>query len=174
MNSMYCAEQINIPPELGPILKQFTKAVIKDRPEEADLYKFSANFFASLAGVVPPFDSRGQLVSGEGQRAPATAGEGQMIGDVIPDAGGFEAVQGGFDETEATIAGLFRQYDSNGNGRVDRRELPALVSDLREALGWADGEREDFAPEAVAAMLDEDADGTISLDAFRQLFFSDN
>lgn len=30
--TMYCAQQINIPPELPNILKQFTKAAIKTQP----------------------------------------------------------------------------------------------------------------------------------------------
>lgn len=32
--TMYCAQQINIPPELPNILKQFTKAAIKTQPHD--------------------------------------------------------------------------------------------------------------------------------------------
>eukprot|EP00744_Colponema_vietnamica_P013670 GILI01019158.1.p1 GENE.GILI01019158.1~~GILI01019158.1.p1 ORF type:complete len:176 (-),score=40.03 GILI01019158.1:165-692(-) len=174
MNSMYCAEQINIPPELGSILKQYTKAVIKERP--ADVYKFSANFFASLSGSVPPFDQRGQLVSGEGGRQATTTSSkagGDMVDDVIPGAGDFEAVQDEQNDAEAVISTLFKQYDNDGSGRIERKELPALISDLRATLGWDDEERKDLTPEAIINMFDTDNDGTIGLSEFRQLFFQD-
>jgi len=32
--TMYCAQQINIPPELPDILKQFTKAAIRTQPQD--------------------------------------------------------------------------------------------------------------------------------------------
>lgn len=59
MNAMYSAEQINVPPELGTIMKQYTKAILRDKPEH--VYKYSANFFAVLSGLPAPFDQDGQL-----------------------------------------------------------------------------------------------------------------
>ena len=43
---IYTAQQINIPPELPEILKQFTKAAIKTQP--SDLVLFAAQFVSIL------------------------------------------------------------------------------------------------------------------------------
>ncbi|KAJ1492835.1 hypothetical protein T484DRAFT_1770026 [Baffinella frigidus] len=44
--SMYCAEQINIPDNLGEILKAYSKEVIRQQP--VNIYEFSARYFAQL------------------------------------------------------------------------------------------------------------------------------
>ncbi|CAJ1082379.1 ropporin-1-like protein isoform X1 [Xyrichtys novacula] len=44
---MYCAQQINIPPELPDILKNFTKAAIRTQPK--DLLQWSAAYFNALS-----------------------------------------------------------------------------------------------------------------------------
>lgn len=49
--TMYCAEQINIPPELPDILKQFTKAAIRTQP--IDLLAWSAAYFSALTNGEP-------------------------------------------------------------------------------------------------------------------------
>ncbi|XP_026860253.2 ropporin-1-like protein [Electrophorus electricus] len=46
-NTMYCAQQINIPPELPDILKQFTKAAIRTQPH--DVLQWAAAYFAALS-----------------------------------------------------------------------------------------------------------------------------
>mmetsp|Transcript_1208 Transcript_1208/g.2611 ORF Transcript_1208/g.2611 Transcript_1208/m.2611 type:complete len:218 (+) Transcript_1208:48-701(+) len=43
---MYCAEQINIPENLGEVLKAYAKEVIRQQP--ADIFEFSAAYFAQL------------------------------------------------------------------------------------------------------------------------------
>merc|ERR1711966_108458 len=43
---MYCAEQINIPENLGEVLKAYAKEVIRQNPD--DIYEFSARYFAQL------------------------------------------------------------------------------------------------------------------------------
>ncbi|KAB5533289.1 hypothetical protein PHYPO_G00130070 [Pangasianodon hypophthalmus] len=48
---MYCAEQINIPPELPDILKQFTKAAIRTQPP--DVLQWSAAYFTALSEGEP-------------------------------------------------------------------------------------------------------------------------
>ncbi|KAK9953301.1 hypothetical protein ABG768_017306 [Culter alburnus] len=45
--TMYCAQQINIPPELPNILKQFTKAAIKTQPH--DVLQWAADYFSALS-----------------------------------------------------------------------------------------------------------------------------
>ncbi|KAI0213466.1 Ropporin-1-like protein [Lamellibrachia satsuma] len=53
----YTSEQINIPPELPDILKQFTKAAIRTQPK--DVLAWSAAYFRSLAnGEMPPVKER--------------------------------------------------------------------------------------------------------------------
>uniref|UniRef100_A0A3Q3SYJ2 Ropporin-1-like protein n=1 Tax=Mastacembelus armatus TaxID=205130 RepID=A0A3Q3SYJ2_9TELE len=46
-DTMYCAQQINIPPELPDILKNFTKAAIRTQPK--DLLLWSAAYFRALS-----------------------------------------------------------------------------------------------------------------------------
>lgn len=43
---MYCAEQINIPDNLGEILKAYAKEVIRQQPQ--NIFEFSARYFAQL------------------------------------------------------------------------------------------------------------------------------
>lgn len=38
LDTMYCAQQINIPPELPDILKNFTKAAIRTQPKDVLLW----------------------------------------------------------------------------------------------------------------------------------------
>ncbi|XP_069046947.1 ropporin-1-like protein isoform X2 [Lepisosteus oculatus] len=46
-DTMFCAQQISIPPELPDILKQFTKAAIRTQP--SDVLQWSAAYFSALA-----------------------------------------------------------------------------------------------------------------------------
>nr|XP_024002783.1 ropporin-1-like protein [Salvelinus alpinus] len=46
-DTMYCEQQINIPPELPDILKQFTKAAIRTQPH--DILQWSAAYFSALS-----------------------------------------------------------------------------------------------------------------------------
>ena len=57
---MYCAEQIQIPPDLPPILKAYTKAVIRAKP--ADLISFSVDYFKKMLEE-PPVSSAGYRVT---------------------------------------------------------------------------------------------------------------
>lgn len=45
--TMFCAQQIRIPPELPDILKQFTKAAIRTQP--TDVLQWSAGYFSALS-----------------------------------------------------------------------------------------------------------------------------
>ncbi|XP_047720996.1 ropporin-1-like protein [Prionailurus viverrinus] len=46
-DTMFCAQQIRIPPELPDILKQFTKAAIRTQPN--DVLQWSAGYFSALS-----------------------------------------------------------------------------------------------------------------------------
>jgi len=53
----YCSQQINIPPALPDILKQFTKAAIRTQP--TDVLGWSAAYFKAMAkGETPPVKER--------------------------------------------------------------------------------------------------------------------
>jgi len=53
----YCSQQINIPPELPDILKQFTKSAIRTQPK--DVLAWSAAYFRAMAnGETPPVKDR--------------------------------------------------------------------------------------------------------------------
>ncbi|XP_031439379.1 ropporin-1-like protein isoform X2 [Clupea harengus] len=64
-DTMYCAQQINIPPELPDILKQFTKAAIRTQPD--DVLKWSAAYFSALSKN-EPLPVKGRL-----ETSPSTA-----------------------------------------------------------------------------------------------------
>jgi hypothetical protein len=56
----YCSQQINIPPELPDILKQFTKSAIRTQPK--DVLAWSAAYFRAMAnGEVPPVKERMEM-----------------------------------------------------------------------------------------------------------------
>jgi hypothetical protein len=57
---MYCAEQIQIPPDLPPILKAYSKAVIRQNP--ADLIAFSLEYFKKMVET-PPVSSAGYRIT---------------------------------------------------------------------------------------------------------------
>ncbi|XP_069133799.1 ropporin-1-like protein [Argopecten irradians] len=53
----YCSQQINIPPSLPDILKQFTKAAIRTQPN--DVLAWSAAYFRAMSkGETPPVKER--------------------------------------------------------------------------------------------------------------------
>ncbi|TRY58809.1 hypothetical protein DNTS_022322 [Danionella cerebrum] len=55
--TMYCAQQITIPPTLPNILKQFTKSAIRTQPQ--DVLQWAADYFSALSkGQVLPVKDR--------------------------------------------------------------------------------------------------------------------
>ncbi|CAG9569771.1 conserved hypothetical protein [Leishmania major strain Friedlin] len=122
MNAMYSADQIHVPPELGTIMKQYTKAVMRDKP--TDLYKYSANFFAILSGYAAPFDSEGQLMENGVQEASSRS--------TVPISFGSEKEENAGSQDPTDI--LLRRYDRTGTGYMDPAELPQLLAELRMNL----------------------------------------
>ncbi|XP_051538853.1 ropporin-1-like protein [Myxocyprinus asiaticus] len=58
--TMYCAQQINIPPELPDILKQFTKAAIRTQPQ--DVLEWATDYFSALSkGEALPVKERMEM-----------------------------------------------------------------------------------------------------------------
>ncbi|ESL10182.1 hypothetical protein TRSC58_02089 [Trypanosoma rangeli SC58] len=161
MESIFCLEQVNVPPELGTIMKQYTKAVLRDRPQ--DLYKYSANFFAALCGQAAPFDKDGQFVESREQEAME-----QFAGAEVDRAEAVNSIFSvGYEETDA-VREVFNHYDVNGNGRLATEKLPALLADLQRAVGL--NESETMGKDILDA-LETDENGTVDLLELRQLFF---
>jgi hypothetical protein len=57
---MFCAEQIQVPPDLPPILKAYAKAVIRQSPP--DLIAFSVDYFRKQVDT-PPVSSAGYRIT---------------------------------------------------------------------------------------------------------------
>ena len=57
---MYCAEQIQVPPDMAPILKAYSKAVIREGP--SDLIAFSVDYFKKMIDQ-PPVSSAGYRIT---------------------------------------------------------------------------------------------------------------
>ncbi|XP_050176103.1 ropporin-1-like protein [Myiozetetes cayanensis] len=64
--TMFCAQQIKIPPELPDILKQFTKAAIRTQPR--DVLQWAAAYFSALSKGEPlPVKERIEMPSEAGE-----------------------------------------------------------------------------------------------------------
>ncbi|XP_027499898.1 ropporin-1-like protein isoform X1 [Chiroxiphia lanceolata] len=64
--TMFCAQQIKIPPELPDILKQFTKAAIRTQPR--DVLQWAAAYFSALSKGEPlPVKERIEIPSATGE-----------------------------------------------------------------------------------------------------------
>ncbi|CAB3998362.1 Hypothetical predicted protein [Paramuricea clavata] len=70
---IYCSQQINIPPELPDILKQFTKAAIRTQPN--DVLEWSAAYFEALSKGEPlPVKDRLEVPVGSALERPVSKG----------------------------------------------------------------------------------------------------
>lgn len=147
---MYSVEQVNIPPELGTVMKQYTKAVLRDKP--SNIYKYSANFFAALCGRLAPFDQKGDLAPEYGDYQDDGAANGNMSNVVS--------------EQEA-INMIFQKYDS-GDGTASLSMLPDVLEDIRTTLDLQIGELP--TSEEIADLL-QCTGSSFSLDELRQLLF---
>eukprot|EP00658_Telonema_sp_P-2_P035878 TRINITY_DN26031_c0_g1_i1.p1 TRINITY_DN26031_c0_g1~~TRINITY_DN26031_c0_g1_i1.p1 ORF type:complete len:489 (+),score=115.32 TRINITY_DN26031_c0_g1_i1:131-1597(+) len=63
------------------------------------------------------------------------------------------------------IALIFTEYDSDGNGKLERHELQAMVT-ISRRLTLSPGEDGGSSVDAILAHLDADGDGSLSLDQF--------
>lgn len=173
---MYSVEQVNIPPELGTVMKQYTKAVLRDKP--INVYQYSANFFAALCGRAPPFDPDGTLAKEGGFLPPFNTASDPIGSDLKRDsellmkngstgsADGSRATPSMVSEQEA-IHMIFQKYD-NGNGMVEKAALRYLLLDIQETLELESGELP--SPEEIIALLQCNSD-LIDLKELRQLLF---
>ena len=91
---MFSADQIAVPPELAPILRQYTKAVLRHEAGIAKLglSKWTSNYFAELGGLAKVFSDDGVL-QGAGDvnavNSPGTAVQQNLKDSVINDVAAF-------------------------------------------------------------------------------------
>jgi len=163
--AMYCAEQINIPLELGAVLKQFTKAVILEEPNE--LYKWSANYFAQLAHLPVIFGPEGEYLDGvkAGQK-PKGAGAAEEVEDAAP-SGEEGSPREGADQQAELVNEIFSAYNTE-DGRITQDVVMAIFSELQEKLGF-EMTQEDA--DQYMDMLAKDEAGHCSITDVYNLFF---
>lgn len=124
---------IAVPPELQNCLREYTKAVLRDKPESADLLLYSKDFFTEKAQQIrmqsyslPPSTSKPfSELSMQVQ---------QQIGDV------------------------FKRYDVDCDLSISLEELRNLMSDLGGLFGFS----EEVDASTLMALLDADGSQDIS------------
>jgi len=116
------AKQYQVPPEFPDILKDFTREVLRNQPE--NINEFAAKYFDCLAAGLPT--------------------EGTMAGQ----AGNMEELEMSLDEVERIVQDLFRKYDQDGSAYLDPTEFKALMQDLQQRLDFPPDETVRFLAEA--------------------------
>eukprot|EP00931_Biecheleriopsis_adriatica_P005851 TRINITY_DN107331_c0_g1_i1.p1 TRINITY_DN107331_c0_g1~~TRINITY_DN107331_c0_g1_i1.p1 ORF type:complete len:443 (-),score=136.42 TRINITY_DN107331_c0_g1_i1:50-1309(-) len=114
------ARQYQVPPEFPDILKDFTREVLRNQPENIE--EFAAKYFECLASGLPADTSQAAAASHE--------------------------LDMSLEEVEAIIQELFRKYDQDGNAFLDPKEFRALMSDLQMRLEFPKDEIVRFLAEA--------------------------
>ncbi|CCW64622.1 unnamed protein product [Phytomonas sp. EM1] len=150
MDALYSVEQVHIPPELGTIMKQYTKAILRDEP--TDVYKYSANFFAIISGKCPPFDENGVFVEDE---YVSTQSNDKISTPTLACR-------------QESIDAILQKYSKSEDGTASLEDLPHILREIITALGL----KEEDLPSAteVASVLHTEGD-FIDLLELRQLLF---
>eukprot|EP01064_Diplonema_japonicum_P020367 TRINITY_DN2967_c0_g1_i3.p1 TRINITY_DN2967_c0_g1~~TRINITY_DN2967_c0_g1_i3.p1 ORF type:complete len:177 (+),score=44.61 TRINITY_DN2967_c0_g1_i3:70-531(+) len=123
VNVMFSADQIAIPPELAPILRHYTKAVLRNEEEisQQGLNKWTANYFAELGGMPKVFNSDGSLA--------------QRMNEAVGN--GYEQVPWG-DQTrpmrDRTLSTVSQKY-VGVDGMISKDNLSALLQELKKDSG---------------------------------------
>jgi Ca2+-binding EF-hand superfamily protein len=115
------AKQFQVPPEFPDILKDFTREVLRNQPE--NITEFAAKYFECLASGLPTEMSQ-------------------------VEAGGGTDFELSLDEIEGLIQDLFRKYDQDGNQYLDPSEFKSLMNDLQQRLDFPKDEIVRFLAEA--------------------------
>jgi len=114
------AKQYQVPPEFPDILKDFTREVLRNQPE--NINEFAAKYFECLASGLPT-DMPGQG---------ADTDEMDMSWETI----------------EGIIQDLFRKYDQDRSQYLDPQEFKNLMNDLQQRLDFPPDEINRFLAEA--------------------------
>jgi hypothetical protein len=140
---MYSSQQINIPPSLPLLLKQFTKAAIKTQPE--DVLQWAAQYFEALAqGKQPPTSARLQQQSSSNgtptaaaQPQPATAANGSSASDASLTVGRLRALAAELAEGPAEVPRAELVSHCKRLGFPEQAVRDGLgVGDFGESVPW--------------------------------------
>lgn len=130
------AKQYQVPPEFPDILKDFTREVLRNQPD--NINEFAAKYFDCLASGIPADGNAGGMAGG-------SADEMDMS----------------MEEIEGIIHDLFRKYDQDGSQYLDPNEFKNLMNDLQRRLDFPKDEILRFLAEA-----DMNADGMVEYEEF--------
>jgi len=126
------ANSIVVTPNLQNILRDYTKAVLRDRP--TDVLTYSRNYFSDMVDssrmgvyVLPPSDS--------------------SVFQTLPM------------QTQIQIEDLFKKYDTDMSGSISVDELRTMILSVGEFMGF-DGEESDV--KSLMAILDSDNNKVVS------------
>lgn len=146
---LYSADQIKVPADLGAVLKEFTKEVIRVKP--SDIARYAANYFAKRAGLALPFP---EIPVGVSKAARAL--------QISRNAVQVEAVQSAVAVfSEKDIALLLKRFQnaSTADGLLSRA---AFLSVMKEFLNVSEPE---YAARALRLFEIFDVDRSGSLNA---------
>jgi len=132
-----------IPEGFPSLLKGFVREVLREQP--SDLLAFGASHFAALRDAGDARD--GAAAGGHPQGAP-------------PPQGHVSALT--HEELEEVVVDLFRRFDADGSGALDRHEFKACLQDAGLGLRKRDVNR-------IMAQVDADDDGVVSYAEFMPL-----
>jgi len=125
-------KNIAVSPELQMVMREYTKAVLRDRP--ADILIYSRQYFK--------------------ERADAVRFEGYKLPPSTSDV--FQRLAG---DHQVAIEDLFKRFDVDCSGAISYSELQQMVSQVGQLFGF-DGEASDVS--SLMAMFDSDGDRNIS------------
>ena len=124
---------VEVPPALQSCLREYTKAVLRDKPQSADLLLFSKDFFVEKA----------QSVRMQSYKLPPSTSKPFSELSL---------------QTKQQIEDVFKRYDSDGDCSLTIVELRTLMSDLGGLFGFSEA----VDPSTLMALLDADGNNEIS------------
>ena len=143
---IFCAEQIEVPETLPEILKNYSKRVIRENPE--DLVDFSRKYFEELR-------AQRDKIKNETEKVSKVVEEGEMNQNELEE---FERVS---KEIKEFSNYLFDKIDRDHSGFISKRELKKYVqNELGEDMSARQIKKEYF------EKIDFDDDGKIDREEF--------
>ena len=125
--------QIEVPLELQSCLREYTKAVLRDKPPSADILQYSKDFFVE----------KSQQIRMHSYKLPASTSKPFL--ELSP-------------HVQHQIEDVFKRYDLDCDHSISLEELRILVGDLGGLFGFS----EEVDASTLMALLDSDGNQEIS------------